>query len=212
MAQELGKIEKPESEKFVKGRRLFLVPLIYSSKEAPEDYGEKYELYWKQVAEHLLNLESKIGLIKTIYHEAVSIDGEEGLKLIERLNAKSHHIVRQKCENGAAIVATEDKELAEECVDWQRCLLMGLISEKATKKVTESFMEATKKRYDHISKQIDKTLEKDAIAILFLQEGHMVQFPKNIDVFSVAPPALDDIHRWFRDNAAKQRQAEQTPE
>ncbi len=212
MAQELGRIEKPESKKFAKGRKLFLVPLIYSSNEAPEDYVEKYELYWKQVAEHLLNLESKIGLIKMVYHEAVSTDGEEGLKLIERLNMKSHYIVKQKCENGAMIVATEDKELAEECVDWQRCLLMGLISDKATKKVTDSFMEATKKRYGHISKRIDETLEKDAIAILFLQEGHMVQFPKDVEVFSVAPPALDDIHRWFRDNAAKQRQAEQAPE
>ena len=208
--QPLGKIEKPEIDNFKKGRKLFLVPLIYSSTEAPVEYIEKYELYWKQVAEQLLNLESKIGLIKTVYHEAVSQEEEEGLDLLQKLNARSHHIARQKCENGATLIAIEDKELAEEYVDWQRCLLMGLISEKATKKVTESFMDASKKRYEHISKRIDKTLEKDAIAILFLQEGHMVQFPKDIEVFSIAPPALDDIHRWFRDNAAKQQSAENT--
>lgn len=212
MSQQLGKIEKPESDKFEKGRKVFLVPLIYSSKEAPVDYIEKYELYWKQVAEQLLNLESKIGLIKMVFHEAVSTDGEEGLGVLEKLNARSYHITRQKCENGATLVAIEDKELAEEYVDWQRCLLIGLISEKANKKVTESFMEASKKRYEHISKTIDKTLEKDTIGILFLQEGHLVQFAKDIEVFSIAPPALDDIHRWFRDNAAKQQQAEQTPE
>ena len=80
MAQELGKIEKPESENFQKGRKLFMVPLIYASKEAPEEYIEKYELYWQQVAEHVLNLESKIGLVKRVYHESISIDGEDGLK------------------------------------------------------------------------------------------------------------------------------------
>jgi len=30
-----------------------------------------------------------------------------------------------------------------------------------------------------------------------------VQFPSSIDVFSVFPPALDEIHRWARDQAAK---------
>lgn len=210
MSQPLGKIEKPESDNFKKGRKLFLVPLIYSSKEAPEDYVEKYELYWKQVAEQVLNLESKIGLITLVYHEAVSTDGQEGLDLVEKLNVKSYHITRQKCENGATIVAIEDKELAEEYVDWQRCLIMGLISEKASKKVTESFMDAAKKRYEYISKRIDKTLEKNEAAILFLQEGHTVQFPKDIEVFSIAPPALDEIHRWFRDNASKQQPVENT--
>jgi hypothetical protein len=28
-----------------------------------------------------------------------------------------------------------------------------------------------------------------------------VQFAKDIEVFSVAPPALDDIHRWLRDRS-----------
>ena len=210
MSQELGKIQKPESEDFKKGRKLFLVPLIYSSKEAPEDYVEKYELYWKQVTEQLLNLESGLGLVKVIYHESTSADGDEGLNFIEKLNVKSHHIARQKCENAARVVALEDKALIEECVDWQRCLLMGLISEKTTKQVTESFMDATKKRWEYINKRIDKTLEKDETGILFIQEGHMIQFPADIEIFSVAPPALDEIHRWLRDNASKKQSESNT--
>ena len=107
MSQELGKIEKPDSADFKKGRKLFLVPLIYASKEAPEEYIEKYELYWQQVAEQVLNLESKIGLVKRIYHESISMDGEEGLSIIEKLNVKSHQIARQKCENDAELQALE---------------------------------------------------------------------------------------------------------
>jgi hypothetical protein len=210
MSQQLGKIEKPESENFIKGRKIFLVPLVYSSREAPVEYVEKYELYWKQVAEQVLNLESKIGLVKMVFHEAVSEDQEDGLNLLEKLNARSYLIAKQKCENGATVVAIEDKDLAEEYVDWQRCLLMGLISEKANKMVSESFKEAALNRYEHIGKKIDETLEKDTIGILFLQEGHLVQFPQDIEVFSIAPPALDDIHRWFRDTTSKQQQAEET--
>jgi len=33
----------------------------------------------------------------------------------------------------------------------------------------------------------------------------MVQFARDIEVFSVAPPALDEIHRWLRERA-KQRE------
>lgn len=205
MSQELGKIEKPDSADFKKGRKLFLVPLIYASKEAPEEYIEKYELYWQQVAEQILNLESKIGLVKRIYHESISMGGEEGLSIIEKLNVKSHQIARQKCENDAELQALEDRELAEEYIDWQRCLLIGLISEKAANKITEYYRDATRKRYEYISKRIDKTLKKDETAILFIQEGHMVQFPKDVEVFSVAPPALDEIHRWIRDNSERQQ-------
>jgi hypothetical protein len=205
VSQELGKIEKPDSADFQKGRKLFLVPLIYASKEAPEEYKEKYELYWQQAAEQVLNLESKIGLVKRIYHESISMDGEEGLSIIEKLNIRSHQIARQKCENDAELQALEDKDLAEECIDWQRCLFIGLISEKAAKKITEYYRDATRKRYEYISKRIDKTLKKDETAILFIQEGHMVQFPKDVEVFSIAPPALDEIHRWLRDNAERQQ-------
>jgi hypothetical protein len=210
MSQELGKIEKPDSAEFKKGRKLFLIPLIFASKEAPEEYKEKYELYWQQVAEQVLNLESKIGLVKRIYHESISMDGEEGLSIIEKLNVKSYHIARQKCDNDAELQALEDKDLAEECIDWQRCLFIGLISEKAAKKITEYYRDATRKRYEYISKRIDKTLKKDETAILFIQEGHAVQFPKDVEVFSVAPPALDEIHRWLRDNAERQQTDDST--
>ena len=40
------------------------------------------------------------------------------------------------------------------------------------------------------------------MALLFIREGHRVQFPPDIEVFSVAPPVLDEIHRWLRDRSA----------
>jgi hypothetical protein len=40
----------------------------------------------------------------------------------------------------------------------------------------------------------------------------MVQFPEDIEVFSVAPPALDEIHRWQREQMAAEKAPEKKDE
>lgn len=211
MSPELGKINKPEAGSFKHSRKLFLVSLIYSSKEAPAEYNEKYDLYWKQVSEHIENLEKKLGKVNRIYHESITASDEDSLKLMEKLNAKSCQIVKTKTDNDAKIEVIEERQLAEECMDWERCLLVGLLSEAAIKKVSESYIEAARKRYQHISQRIDKTLKADEIAVLFIREGSMIQFPKDIEVFSVAPPALDEIHRWLRSRPSPKEAENESP-
>jgi hypothetical protein len=198
MAPELGKINKPEAGTFRYSRKLFLVPLIYSAKDAPAEYIEKFDLYWQQADKHIANLETKLGKIKRVYHESITISDEKSFQILERLNPKSCQIVRQKSESGAIIEVIEDRQLAEECMDWERCLLIGLLSDTVARKVSEFYVDAARKRYEHISKRIDKTLQADEIAVLFIREGSMIQFPKDVEVFSVSPPALDEIHRWLR--------------
>jgi hypothetical protein len=202
MSQELGKIEKPEASSFKQKRKLLLIPLIYSYKDAPSEYNEIYELYWTQVAEHIVNLEAKTGTVSRVYHESISLGGDDGLKIMEKLNPKSCQISRQKCQDGAKLELIEDKELAEETIDWERCLFIGFLSDKVARKVSEFYVEASRKRYEHISKKINETLKSDEIAILFIREGHLMQFPQDIEVFSVAPPALDEIRRWLRDHTS----------
>lgn len=203
MAQELGRISKPEAESFKQGRKLFLVPLLYAGEDAPPEYLEKFDVYWNQVTEHVGNLEAKVGKVNRIYHESVGLGGEDGLKIMERLNPKSCQIARQKCQNNAELEAIEDRELAEESMDWERCLLIGFMSNKVARMVSEFYIEASRKRYEHVGRRIDETLKADEIAILFFREGHMVQFPKDIEVFGVAPPALDEIQRWLRDRSSR---------
>ena len=127
MAEELGKIEKPETEKYEGKRKLYLVPLLYSWDNAPAEYVIKYDIYWQQVKEHLANLESKIGAVSRIYHESITVAGEEGLKILEKVNPTSCQIAREKCQNGAQVELTEDRELTDEAIDWERHLLMGFI-------------------------------------------------------------------------------------
>ena len=201
MAPELGKLSKPEAGGFRYSRKLFLVPLIYSAKDAPPEYTEKFDLYWQQVNEHLENLETKLGKINRVYHESITIADEQSFQIMERLNPKSCQIAKQKSQNGAKIEIIEDRQLAEECMDWERCLLVGLLSDAVVRKVSEFYIEAARKRYEHISKRVDKTLQADEIAVLFIREGSMIQFPKDVEVFSVSPPSLDEIHRWLRSRA-----------
>ncbi len=208
MAEPLGKIEKPEAKEFARKRKLYLVPLVFSGKNAPEDYREKYERYWQQVGEHVANLEAKLGKVGRIYHEAVYQAGKEGLKAIEKFNTDSGRVVKEKSEAGALIEAVEDRALAEESMDWERFILMGFVSQKVAQQVSELYVEALRKRYEYIVRQINETLEADQAGLLFIREGHLAQFPEDIEVFSVAPPALDEIHRWQREQMPGEKKDE----
>jgi len=159
MAEELGKIEKLDIEQFGL-RKLYVVPLIFSAPDAPPDYKEKLEKYWREVNEQIANQEVKVGKIQRIYHESMSAGGAEGLKIIAEINPLSHLIAKDKFESGAVFEATELAELADECIDWERCLLMGLYSRKALEMVAEAYEKCSVKRFEYIGRRIDETCRK----------------------------------------------------
>ena len=201
MSEQLGKIERLEAERFKRGKKVYLVPLVYSGGEAPDEYKEKCARYWQQVTEHLANLASKIGEVKRIYHESIFESGEDGMKVIEKLNPGSYQVAKAQCDNGAVFEAVEERELFEEVMDWQRCLMLGFMSDTAASRVSEFYVEATKKRSEFMTKKIGETLQGDEAGLLFIREEHLPQFPSDVEVFSIFPPALDEIHRWYRDQA-----------
>jgi hypothetical protein len=201
MPEQLGKIERLEVERFKQGKKLYLVPLVYSGEEAPDEYKEKCSRYWQQVAEQLTNLASKIGRVNRVYHESIFQSGENGMKAMERLNPSSYQIAKTQCDNSTIFETIEEKELFEEVMDWQRCLMVGFISDKVASKVSEFYVEAAKKRNEFMAKKISETLKDDEAGLLFIREEHSVQFPSDIEVFSIFPPTLDEIHRWYRNQA-----------
>ncbi len=203
MAEEIGKIEKPETKQFQGRKKLYVVPLLYSWQESPQEYTDRLNVYWQQIREHIINLELRIGSVKLIYHESVTAPGEEGLKILERLNPSSYQLVREKCLMGAQLELVEDRELVEETMDWERHLILGFLSDKVARIVSQSFADASKRRYEYMAKRIEETLKDDEVAMLIIREGHFIQFPQDIEVFSVAPPVLDEIHRWLRERQNK---------
>jgi hypothetical protein len=205
MSEQLSKIEKPSAEQYVAGRKLYFIPLIFSPREPPADLLDKINRYWNQVEEQVTNLEIKLGKVSKIYHELVPMGGDEGVKGIEELNKGGYKIAKRRLDEGAELQPIEEAELLAEFMDWNRCMAVGLHSQKAITIVYESYIQVHKKRNTHIAKQIDDTLKDGEAGILLMREGHQVQFPANIQVFYVAPPGLDDIKRWLR-----QRESETT--
>ena len=210
MSEQLGKIEKPEAEQFKGGKKLYLVPLIFSGEDTPPEYKERCHRYWQQVAEQLASLEEKIGRVNRVYHESISLSGEEGMKLVEKINQSCYQIAKSKCDNEATFEAFEDRELLEEIIDWERCLLLGFVTVKVASKVSEFYTETSKKRYEFMLSRITETLKDNEAGLLFISEGHRLQFPKDIEVFSIFPPGLDEIHRWLRDEASKEKELKET--
>jgi guanylate kinase len=96
-------------------------------------------------------------------------------------------------------------------MDWSRCLAIGLQNQGVIFRVYGFYTEANKKRNDYITKHLDETLGADETGLLFMREGHQIQFPADVQVFYVSPPSLDEIHRWFRDRES-QPEEQITPE
>jgi hypothetical protein len=204
MSEDLGRIEKPTVESFGGERKLFVVPLIFNYSDAPAEFTEKISIYWEEAGEHLSRMEEKVGEVNRVYHEAVFIGGEKGLETLEKLSPASCRITRDKCQAGAQLEVADDPGLAEESMDWERCLMIGFLSDKVAEMITGLYMEATRKRYEHMARVIDSTLQPGEKGVLFIREGHSMQFPRDTQVFSVSPPALDLIHRWLRDRAQQE--------
>jgi hypothetical protein len=199
MAEELGRIQKPAVEDFKKGRKLIFVPVIYHAAGLPEDYVQKFNRYWEQVEKHITDLTSKLGQVSAIYHEMVAVSGKEGAKSLKDLNNKGYKIVKACIDKKARLEGLEDADVLTEFLDWSQCLMLGLQNPKVISRIYESYAEANKKRNEAMAKKIDGSLKKDEIGIVMMREGHQVQFPADIQVFYVAPPALDEIKRWLRE-------------
>ncbi len=206
MAEELGRIEKPPVEDFKKGRKLYFIPLIYGGEDMAEDYLVKLNKYWEQVEKQVEELTSKLGLVNRIYHELIAISGDEGSKTVRELSERSYKIVQNCLEKKAQLEAVEDSDILTEFMDWSRCLIIGLQNPKVVSRVYESYTEIGKKRNEYIAQKINETLKENEIGILLMRENHQVQFPSDIQVFYVAPPALDEIKRWLREGESKKDQ------
>ncbi len=211
MSEELGKIEKPAAGEFRGQRKLCFVPLIGVWLNDEGGFAELYRKYWDEVAQHLAGLEKRLGAARRLYHEFLLTGGDEGLKMVKELNAHSGATVEQRIGLGATLELIEDEAGLTEFMDWSRCISIGLQSKAVFDQVYTAYTEANQRRNLHIATQIDATLKDDETGILFMREGHQVQFPEDVQVFYVAPPALDEIKRHLREQEAAARPAAPAP-
>ena len=207
MTQELGRISRPAAEQYRGRRKLILVPLVYSPAPDEREGSAALQNYWEQAQTQVAALENALGGLQRIYHESVTAGDADGLEQLRSGDLRSHRFVSLKCESGAVLEATEDIEILLETLDLQRCLMIPMASPTVAVRLQEWHAEANRRRYDHIASQIDSTLEEEGTGLLLISERHQVQFPPDIEVFYVSPPALDDFRRWLQNWAARQQQA-----
>ena len=212
MTQPLSQFPKPEAEQYKGRRKLFLVPMFAFPPDIPEDGQKLLERYWSEVRDHIENLERSLGSVSHVYHETVFSEGDDGLKLVEGLNPGACSFIQAMCRSTATLEATEDRALVEENSDWQRCLSIGLMSQKAMSTALEGYRETMQRRFEHIGSRIDETLKEDEAGALFIREDHRVQFPSDVQVFYVAPPVLDALKRWIDDQVRSATQPNQQAE
>jgi hypothetical protein len=212
MAQELGKIERPSASSYEGTRKLFLIPLVFSPADPAPDYVGMLERYWAGARNQVRRLADRTGRVQHIFHEAITQAGEPGLDLIKQISPRGHALINEFVQqDGAVVEAFEDADTFYESLDWQRCLMSGLMSRKVMDLAMNGYRESTQKRIEEMTKRIDALLQAGESGILLMPEENRLQFPKDIQVFYVAPPALDDIHRWLRDQEARERQQASEP-
>ena len=85
-------------------------------------------------------------------------------------------------------------------------LSIGLVSQSVITQATEGFQKTTKLRYESIANTIDKTLKENETGILFISEGHAIQFPSDIEVFYVTPPSVENVKNFIQEEIRQMQQ------
>ena len=207
MTQPLGRMERPSSEAFRGRRKLLLVPRVYPP---PADEAEGVAIvrrYWDQIEAQVASLEAGLGPVRHVYHESVTDGGEAALATMESVDARCHAFIQARCAAGAAFEATEDAATLQDTLDLQGCLMLPFAGVNVPAMLREWLADATRRRYEHVARRIDETLGEDEVGVLFINERHQVQFPEGVEVFFVAPPALDEYRRWLSGWAARRSAA-----
>jgi hypothetical protein len=204
MAQELGRIERPAVASFDGKRKLILVPLSHEPPQGVQEGLEILDRYWSQVQSNVASLESKLGSVQHIYHEILTESGAAGLQYLQKAGFRSYPLVQEKYKRGATLEATENMEVLLEMQDLRRCLMLPLASHEVAQQLQEWLSEGNRRRHGQIAELLNETLNSGDVGLLIISEHHQVQFPVDIEVFSVRPPALDEYQRWFQDWLARQ--------
>ena len=197
MAEELGRIQRPPVSQYDGRRKLLLVPLIYGPQADDPAGAEVLQNYWEQMLTQVAALETALGGLQHIYHEGLTVGGDEGLEQLGAADQRSHGFIASKTQSGAVLEATEDMDVLLETLDLQRCMMIPLASSSVGSRLQEWHADSNRQRYEHIANQIDSTLGDNETGLLLISERHQVQFPSDLEVFYVSPPALDEYRRWL---------------
>ena len=195
--QPLSRMPKPSAEQYKDVRKLLLAPLFVFPISDSDEVEPLLEKYWSEIRDQVQNLERSLGSVTEVFHENVFLTGDDGLNMVERINPKGHSFVQTLIRSTANLVAFEDQETIMELSDWQRCLSIGIMSEKVPKIVLDGYTQISTQRSELLTKKINESIPEGGCAIIFTLEESKIQFPEDIQVFYISPPSLNEIKNWI---------------
>ncbi len=200
---ELGKIEKPSADQYKNDRKLILIPLLFLVSKQNSTINDYVDRYWKQAFDQVYELQGKIGMADYIFHEML-VDDKDIKKTTESYGCGSYLIIESALEEGTKFKVIEDRELFEVFMDWNRIIQTSQIMTKSVYDVvSENYKKSIEARDEYLQNTINKELGPQQTALLFLEEGHKLQFDPDIQVFYVSPPALDELEKYVRSEYEK---------
>lgn len=210
MVEELGRITRPATANYQGKRKLLLAPLVnlaVPAESMPPEGAEILARYWDQVDVQVRAVQNALGSVTHVYHENLPEGGDAGLGYLEATSQGSHELTAGLVQAGAVLETTESMEILAETLDLQRCLMQPLMSPAVAGRLQEWFGDANRRRYEFVADAINNTLGDDETGLLLINERHQVQFPGDVEVIYIAPPALDEFRRWLQ-NWSEQLQRE----
>lgn len=186
--------------------KVYIVPFIQPSQQAPEGFTELFEAYWNAVDRQVSGLEAKAGVVKRIFAEGVLGKGDDALLMLEQTNRPAWSMIKARVDAGARFDEYEDTDLFGQVIDWSRCLSVGLISQTVADTITKSYQEAAQARQAHLDKKLSEGLQAGEAALV-LSGTTDLKLPEGVERFLISPPELDALERWIRQVNAAARQA-----
>ena len=205
---ELGKIERPSIESVEGKRKLYCVPSIHPIQEAPEDYKTLFTKFWDEAERQIERLEHA-GKVRKVFCEYLIPSGKDAAAALGQINERAAGIMTKKQQEDAEVLAIEREDLLGPFFDWRNCLAV-VGTEEVASKVLEFYRESFDRRLKFMLNAIDTGLGSGEAGLLVISDEQRLklQFPPDIEVFLVTPPAYDDILKWmrirFRDMEMKQ--------
>ena len=213
MVEEIGRINRPAAANY-DGKRRLLLARWFSRQRRRNTCPPKAPRWWAVTGSRWT---PKSELFKTPWVASPMFttkicrkEESRALATWRQLGRAATPWLRALTHAGAALENTESIEILAESLDLQRFLMGPIMSQTVATRVQEWLIEATRRRYAHIAEVIDSTLGDDETGLLLINERHQVQFPSDIEVIYVAPPALDEFRRWLQNWTQQMQSAAST--
>ena len=198
MAEELGKISKPQADNVQLKRKLYLVQNIQNYFPGNKDFEDLLMEYWDSISDQLDNLEKTAGTINYIYIEGMYQEYDVASKLLNENNKWCLNTIESRIKSGSNYKEIENENNYKELIDWTRIAQLGFVSENAKEVTEKNYTNIITERSKIIHDELNGLNEGEAALFIISSGSH--KFPDDIEIFNVIPPSLDKMNRWITEN------------